>query len=67
MELGQTIAAAARSLGMVEQTLPNWVKAHRAVTLKGASGKAQVTAEQMEISHIRAELVRESRRQLKNQ
>ena len=26
MESGQTMAAAARSLGVVEQTLANWVK-----------------------------------------
>ena len=58
MESGQTLAAAARSLGVVEQTLGNWVKAHRAGTLKGASGKLQVSAEQMEISRLRAELAR---------
>ncbi len=29
VESGQTIAAAARSLGMVDQTLFNWVKALR--------------------------------------
>ena len=28
VESGQSIAAAARSLGVVEQTLFNWVKAH---------------------------------------
>ena len=58
LESGQTMAAAARSLGVVEQTLYNWVKAHRAGTLKGASGKPQVSAEQMEISRLRAELAR---------
>jgi len=58
VESGQTMAAAARSLGVVEQTLYNWVKAHRAGTLKGASGKVQVSAEQMEISRLRAELAR---------
>ena len=58
VESGQSIAAAARSLGVVEQTLYNWVKAHRAGTLKGASGKHQVSAEQMEISRLRAELAR---------
>ncbi len=46
------------SLGVVEQTLYNWVKAHRAGTLRGASGKPQVSAEQMEISRLRAELAR---------
>jgi len=55
VESGQSQAAAARSLGVVEQTLANWVKAHRAGTLKGASSKPQVTAEQMEISRLRAD------------
>ena len=58
VELGQTLAAAARSLGVVEQTLDNWIKLHRAGMLKGAIGKEQVTAEQMEISRLRAELAR---------
>ena len=35
----RAMAAAARSLGVVEQTLSNWVKAHREGRLKGASGK----------------------------
>jgi transposase len=43
---------------VVEQTLGNWVKAHRAGTLKGASSKPLVTSEQMEISRLRAELAR---------
>jgi transposase len=58
VESGQSQAAAARSLGVVEQTLANWVKAHRAGTLKGAGSKPQVTAEQMENSRLRAELAR---------
>ncbi len=58
VESGQSIAAAARSLGVVEQTLFNWVKAHRVGTLKGAGEKPKVTAEQMEISRLRAELAR---------
>ena len=58
VESGQSIAAAARDLGVVEQTLFNWIKAHRAGTLKEVSGKAGVTAEQMEISRLRAELAR---------
>ena len=37
VESGQSIAAAARSLGVVEQTLFNWVKAKREGRLKGAS------------------------------
>ena len=54
---GQSIAAAARSLGVVEQTLFNWVKADRQGRLKGADSKV-VSAEQMEISRLRAELAR---------
>jgi transposase len=36
VESGQSIAAASRTLGLVEQTLFNWVKAHREGKLKGA-------------------------------
>jgi transposase len=54
VESGQSIAAAARSLGVVEQTLYNWVKAQREGRLKGTGSK--VSAEQMEISRLRAEL-----------
>ena len=58
VESGQSIAAASRRLGLVEQTLFNWVKAHREGTLKGADSPSKVTAEQMEISRLRAELAR---------
>ena len=58
VESGQSIAAASRTLGLVEQTLFNWVKAHREGTLKGADSRSKVTAEQMEISGLRAELAR---------
>jgi transposase len=58
VESGQSMAAAARSLGVVKQTLSNWVEAHRAGTLKGAAGKPPVSAEQMENSRLRAELAR---------
>ena len=57
VEGGQSIAAAARTLDVVEQTLHNWVKAHRQGKLTGAEGKP-VSAEQMEISRLRAELAR---------
>jgi transposase-like protein len=57
VEGGQSIAAAARTLGVVDQTLFNWVKAHRAGKLSGADRKV-VSAEQMEISRLRAELAR---------
>jgi len=52
------MAVASRSLGVVEQTLGDWMNLHRAGRLKGASGKPRVTAEQMEISRLRAELAR---------
>jgi len=57
VESGQTLATAARSLGLVDQTLHNWVQAERQGKLKGAEKKA-VSAEQMEISRLRAELAR---------
>lgn len=57
VESGQSIAEAARTLGVVSQTLFNWVKAHRAGKLQGADSKP-VSAEQMEISRLRAELAR---------
>jgi transposase len=49
----QTLAAAARSLGLVDQTLHNWVQSERQGKRKGAKKKA-VSAEQMEISRLRA-------------
>ena len=58
VESGQSTALAARSLGVIEQTLSNWVKAHRKGMLKGATSKPPVTSEQMEISRLRAELAR---------
>ena len=57
VESGQSIAAAARTLGVVDQTLFNWVKAQRQGKLCGAYSKP-VSAEQMEISRLRAELAR---------
>jgi transposase len=58
VESGQSIAAAARSLGVVEQTLYNWVKAKREGRLKGRASSRAVSVEQMEISRLRAELAR---------
>jgi transposase len=54
---GQTPAAVARELGLIEQTLRNWVKAAKAGTLNGPGTKA-VTPEQMEVSRLRAETAR---------
>ena len=46
-----------KKLMNLEQTLFNWVKAERIGKLKGADSKV-VSAEQMEISRLRAELAR---------
>ena len=57
VKTGQGIAAVARDLGLVEQTLRNWMKAARNGKLNPPSGKA-VTPEQMELSRMRAENAR---------
>lgn len=57
VQSGQSMAAVSRSLGVVEQALFNWVKANREGRLNGADSKP-VSAEQMEISRLRAELAR---------
>jgi transposase len=49
--------AVARDLGLVEQTLRNWVKAAKAGKLH-APGAKMVTPEQMELSRVRAENAR---------
>ena len=54
---GQTIGAVAKELGLIEQTLRNWVKAAAAGKLIGAGSKV-VTPEQMELTRLRAENVR---------
>lgn len=55
---GQSISATARELGISEQTLRNWVKAAATGRLAGAAGAKMVTPEEMELSRLRAELVR---------
>jgi transposase len=53
------IAKVARELGLVEQTLRNWVKAAKAGRLNLSGAKlVPVTPEQMELSRVRAELAR---------
>jgi transposase len=54
---GQRVAAVAKTLGVSEQTLHNWVKASGNGGLTGASSPT-VSAEQMEISRLRTELAR---------
>lgn len=58
VDSGQRVSEAARSLGVVEQTLSNWVKAHRSGKLRGSGRSAELTSEQMEIRRLRAELAR---------
>jgi transposase len=52
-----SIVVAAKELGLVEQTLRNWVKIAVAGKLNGAGAKP-VTPEQMELSRLRAENAR---------
>jgi len=54
---GQKVAAAAKALGIVEQTLANWVKADKSGQLRGLSSE-QLSAERMENIRPRAELAR---------
>ena len=54
---GQSAGAVAKDLGLIEQTLRNWVKAADSGKLTKAGGKT-ITPEQMELSRLRAEVVR---------
>ena len=54
---GLTPGAVAKELGLVEQTLRNWVKGADAGKLNGPGAKP-VTPEQMELSRLRAENIR---------
>ena len=54
---GQSIGAVAKGLGLVEQTLRNWVKAAKAGKLHPAGAKT-ITPEEMELSRMRAENAR---------
>ncbi|WP_425482745.1 IS3 family transposase [Caldichromatium japonicum] len=57
VKTGQTVGVVAKELGLIEQTLRNWVKAFEAGKLNGP-GTKPVTPEQMELSRVRAENVR---------
>ena len=57
VKAGQGIGPVARDLGLVEQTLRNWVKAAKQGKLNPPGGKA-ITPEQMELSRVRAENAR---------
>ena len=54
---GQSLSVTAQVLGISDQTLHNWIKADRQGRLIGAGSKP-VSAEQMEIARLRAELAR---------
>lgn len=55
VKAGQSMAAVAATLGVVEQTLYNWVKADRDGKLAGVGAKP-VSPEQMELAWLRAEV-----------
>ena len=57
VKAGQSVGAVARELGLIEQTLRNWVKAAAVGKLNGPGAKV-VTPEQMELSRLRAENIR---------
>jgi transposase-like protein len=57
VQAGESVGGVARDLGLVEQTLRNWVKAAKAGKLQAPGTKA-VTPEQMELSRVRAENAR---------
>ena len=54
---GQATFSVARTLGISGQTLHNWVKAEAAGRLREIAGKT-VSAEQMEIARLKAELAK---------
>jgi len=57
VKAGKSIGAVAKELGLIDQTLRNWVKAAEAGKLTGVGSKV-VTQEQMELSRLRAENIR---------
>ena len=54
---GQVVGVTAKVLGMPKQTLGNWVRLNEKGQLRGAGDKP-VSAEQMELARLRAELAR---------
>ena len=54
---GQDVGVTAKVLGMPKQTLGNWVRLSEKGELRGAGDKP-VSAEQMELARLRAELAR---------
>ena len=58
VETKGSIACAARSLGLSEQTLSNWVKAKREGRLPATASGRAVSDEQMENARLRAQVAR---------
>ncbi len=54
---GQSVSKVCKELGLGDQTVRNWVKAAKAGKLNPA-GARQITAEQMELSRLRAQVAR---------
>lgn len=57
MKAGRRVAAVAKEMGLVEQTLRNWVKGAESGLLNGVS-PPKVTEQAMELSRRRAENAR---------
>jgi len=57
VKMGKSIGLVAKELGLVEQTLRNWVKLAAAGKLNGMGTKV-VTPEKMDLSRLRAENAR---------
>ena len=57
--VGQSVAVVAATLGVASNTLHNWMKAQREGKL-GGPGSKPVSAEQMELARLRAELARKN-------
>jgi transposase len=55
---GEPVRRIAGEIGIPEQSIRNWIKAQAAGKLGSAENGKPITAEQMEISRLRAELAR---------
>jgi transposase len=58
VKAGQEMSVTARVLGVPKQTLGSWVRLSEQGELKGAGQQRAVSAEQMELARLRAELAR---------
>jgi transposase len=57
VKAGQSVAAVGATLGVPAQSISNWLKAEQEGKLGGAGAKP-VSAEQMELARLRAEVAR---------